>query len=150
MASDPYSLDNLRDIVIPDPPPFWPPAPGFWIALATVVLIALLAGWTLRAHRRRHAYRRAGLRLLEEARTVHDISVAMKRVALAAFPRQQVASLYGDEWAAFLRQTCGRCDVSALPEAEASAAPGKEFVDLAVTWIRHHRVPKTTAAHGGR
>lgn len=141
MDTDQYSLTNLRDIVVPDPPPLWPPAPGMWVALGVVLLAVLLAGWWLRSARRRHAHRRAGLLLLNEARTAYDVSVVMKRVALSVFPREQVASLYGDDWATFLHTSCPNQDFLQLVAAEASAEADRELVELAATWIRHHRVP---------
>jgi len=150
MDSDQYSLNNLRDIVIPDPPPFWPPAPGMWVALGIVVAVVLFVGWRLYAIRKRNAYRKAGLLLLGGARTAHDVSVVMKRVALAAFPREQVASLYGDDWAVFLHRTCPRSDFSELVTTDAGTESDQKLIDLAGIWIRHHRVPENqtpAAAH---
>ena len=88
------------------------------------------------------------------------MNVILKRVALAAFPRPMVASLYGDDWAAFLDGTCRRARFSSLGEidddAEVSAklrsgpAPGygtiallpgerpgsrAEMYDLAYPWL---------------
>lgn len=145
MEGDQYSLALLREIVVPDPPAFWPPAPGFWVLLGSVILVALLVAWQWRVDRNRNAYRKAGLSLLNGAKKAHDVSVVLKRVALAAFPRDQVASLYGDDWAAFLHRTCPRSSFSALIAADANAPPHQELVDLASTWIRHHRVPEQTA-----
>jgi hypothetical protein len=141
MDGDQYSLANLRDIVVPDPPPFWPPAPGVWLALGMVVATAFLIGWRLYTIRKRNAYRNAGLLLLGSAETAYDVSVVVKRVALAVFPREQVASLYGDDWAAFLHDTCPRSYFAAMVTSDASAGPGEELVELAAIWIRHHRVP---------
>ena len=61
MTPDPYSLDNLRDIVEPASIPWWPPAPGVWLLLGLVAvwLVAGLVLWWV--HWRRQAYRRAGL-----------------------------------------------------------------------------------------
>ena len=131
MDGEQYTLNDLRDIVIPDPPAFWPPAPGMWVALGIVVAIALLVGWRLYETRKCNAYRKAGLRLLYGARSAHDVAVVMKRVALAAFPREQVASLTGNEWAAFLHATCPRSDFSTMITTEADTEPDQALIDLA-------------------
>lgn len=140
MGGDQYSLSNLRDIVIPDAPAIWPLAPGLWLALGMVALTLFLIIWQWRAARMRNAYRKAGLLLLSEAKTVHDVSVVMKRVALAAFPREQVASLYGEDWAAFLQETCPRTSFHEIAEIDENADSLQNLMQLAGTWIRHHRV----------
>jgi hypothetical protein len=143
MDNESYSLSNLRDIVVPDAPAFWPPAPGMWVALVLVVLALLFALWRVYTTGNRNAYRRAGLLLLGDAKTAHDVSVIMKRVALAAFPREQVASLYGEEWVAFLRTTCPRGRFPETITTDAGAEPDPALVALAGTWIRQHRVPES-------
>jgi hypothetical protein len=139
--TDPYSLTGLSDIIVPDAPPFWPPAPGLWVALGVVFLLAFLVAWRIYARVQQNAYRKAGLLLVVEARTSHDISVALKRVALAAFPREEVASLYGDAWTAFLHKTCPREDFQALLKVDAETGADANLIELASTWIQHHRVP---------
>ena len=145
MTIDPYSLNNLRDIVIPDPPPLWPFATGLWIAIGVVILTIGLIIWRLMIVRRRNAYRRAGLQLLSTATSTRDVSVIMKRVALAAFPREQVASLYGGDWIAFLQETCPSVSFTAEIAGEDSASPSGEFITLARTWIQRHRVSDQAA-----
>jgi predicted negative regulator of RcsB-dependent stress response len=144
--TDPYSLTNLRDIVVPDAPPFWPPAPGAWVALGVILALVFLVAWRIRTQRKRNAYRKAGLVLLVKSKTAHEISVTLKRVALAAFPRASVASLYGDQWAAFLHRTCPREHFQALAEIDAQAPADAERIELASTWIRHHCVPDSQAS----
>jgi hypothetical protein len=146
MDDNPLSLSNLRGIVIPDAPSFWPLAPGAWVALGMIGFVLLFVAWRIHTVRRRNAYRKAGLSLLRGAATVHDVSVILKRVALAVFPREQVASLYGDDWAAFMHKTCPRQDFEELVRNDASADPDERLVALASTWIRHHRVPETNHA----
>jgi hypothetical protein len=141
-----YSLDNLRDIVVPEPPSFWPPAPEVWLLLVLVSAAVGILFYQRRRWRRANAYRRAGMALLDGAGTLHEISAILKRVALAAFPREQVASLYGEEWGAFLSQTCGRRDFSALVQAASDSPADTKVRRLAATWIRHHRIPR---AKGG-
>ena len=141
MDSEQYSLNNLRDIVLPDPPPFWPPAPGMWVLVAMVMSVVLVAFFLWRTSRKRNAYRRAGLALLGGVSTEHDVSVVLKRVALVVFPREQVASLHGKEWVAFLNRTCSRSHFLELATTDLNSEPGQDLIGLAGTWIRHHRIP---------
>ena len=156
MNPDPGSLENLRDLATPAPVAFWPPAPGAWIVLAG--LLAMLA-LVLRDARRRHranAYRRAALAELDalaasprpDARAVERVSEVMKRAALVAFPREQVAPLSGARWADFLAGSGrGKLDAPALRRllCEAYGAPDPEPADLrrlteqARIWVAAHR-----------
>ncbi len=149
MNSDSYSLSNLRDIVVPKPPPFWPPAPGVWVVLAIVTAVMLVLCWRLYAARRRNAYRRAGLALLGGAGTVHDVSVLLKRVALAVFPREQVASLYGKDWVVFLNRTCSQSTLSEIATTDSGVAASQELIEHAGVWIRRHRIPERRTAKTG-
>ena len=134
-----YDLANLRDILLPQPPPLWPPAPGLWLLLAVVAATVLIVVFQWRRARAHSAYRRAGLARLEGARTVRDVSVILKRVALAAFPREQVASLYGEDWAAFLQRTDSGGDFPMIAQAEPSVLPDDRLKKRAAFWIRAHR-----------
>ena len=141
MPQDPASLQNLRDIAVPEPPPLWPPAPGVWVLL--IVLAAVVTALAVFWHRRRadNAYRRAGLSLLEDARTVREVNVILKRVALAVYPRPEVAPLYGDGWAAFLDGSCRGVRFTRFGDLEDDAEAPREVRALARTWIRRHRKP---------
>ncbi len=112
-SPDPASLQNLNDIVLPATVGWWPLAPG-WYVLFGLLLIAL--GWF--GYRSLHRwinnrYRRAALselQLLAEGAqsatkrdaSLRQIPVLLKRTALAAYPRNQVASLSGKDWVHFL------------------------------------------------
>ena len=142
--SDPADLSNLRDIVLPSAVPLWPPAPGWWIvgavataALAIATAAALLA-W------RRNAYRRTALAELETA-DPSRFSEILKRSALAAWPREQVAALSGPAWRAFLDRT-GRTrafTVGAGRDLDALTFGGGGDVEAvreaARHWLRRHR-----------
>ncbi|MEN8199444.1 MAG: DUF4381 domain-containing protein [Thermodesulfobacteriota bacterium] len=133
-----YSLNNLRDIAIPEPPPLWPPATGTSILLG--LLIMAISYGAFRSYRRwkQNAYRRAGLLLLEDARSPHDISITLKRVALAAFKREQVASLYGEQWINFLNGSCSRCSFPPSFGGGTGQQADRQELDLAALWIKHH------------
>ncbi len=142
--SDPADLSNLRDIVVPPEVALWPPAPGWWILLAGgIAMAAILAGMIIARHRR-NAYRRAALVALDGA-DASDISTILKRAALAAWPRAEVASLTGADWLAFLDRTArsdaftqgaGR-DLEAL--AFGGAGDKQAVLAAARNWVRRHR-----------
>jgi hypothetical protein len=118
MADNAASLANLHDIVVPDPVPWWPPAPG-WYVLGLVLLS--LIGWAaVAAYRRRRARRYRETALIELAAleaAVRDpetrdgalkaLPALLKRTALACWQRSRVASLSDAEWWRFLDDSVG-------------------------------------------
>lgn len=109
---DPSTLP-LRDLHLPDPVGWWPPAPGWWVLLA---LAAIAAVWlTLRwlEARRRQAPRRFALRRFKAlcreyakdgdgVRLSRELSALLRRTMLAYAPRADVAGLTGERWLEFL------------------------------------------------
>ncbi len=119
--------------------PLWPPGQGAYLLLLALCIGGLLLCYfSLQQYRANH-YRRTGLALLDSATTVHDVSVVLKRVALAAFPREHVAPLYGNEWMDFLRQTCPGCEPAGLAGYPGDKADSK-LIHTAGLWIRKHTV----------
>lgn len=121
MTADP--LADLRDWHLPDPVSWWPPAPGWWL-LAAVILGALVLGarlwlrWRGRTSLQRAARReleRLGRELAADGdrrRYLAELSRLLRRLALAWYPRVQVAGLTGDDWLAFLDATGGAGEFS--------------------------------------
>ena len=150
MNSDPASLANLRDIVTPPPVPWWPLAPGWWFLLTVLGLVAVLVavqGWR---RWRANAYRRAALRALGHAENAASIAEILKRAALVASPRAQVASLTGSAWVKWLAETGGRPVPAAVSQAltigvfaERESAGVSELAAFAAEWIRSHTVRRT-------
>jgi hypothetical protein len=103
----------LRDLHLPDAVAGWPPAPGWWI-VGAVVLIVL--GYLLRRwwqSRARSAARRYAMRQLNSLVTSYEqhrdlirfaaeASALLRRTMLAYAPREDVAGLTGDAWLAWL------------------------------------------------
>lgn len=148
MNSDPASLDNLRDIVQLPPVSWWPLAPGWWVVLMVLAIISIVAA--VRAWQRwsANAYRRAALHELQSATTVSAVEKILKRAALCAFSRKEVASLAGHAWCQWLGETSG----SEVPPTVAHSLTEDVFrypnsVDTAETrafaaeWIKHHQSP---------
>lgn len=138
--SDPSDLSNLRDIVVPLAVSWWPPAPGWWAVGATVAIAAGLAVAAAIRHYQRNAYRREALQALDTAQPA-DISAILKRAALVAFPREQVASLSGPAWLAFLDRTGGtKFANTALASLTYGGSGDKEAVlGEARRWLTQHR-----------
>jgi hypothetical protein len=157
--SDPTDLSRLHDIVPAPPVPWWPPAPG-WYVLAALIAVAVAAlAWRWLVLRRRNAYRRRALALLEglgtDAAAMPELAALVRRTALSAYPRAQVAPLAGEAWLAFLDRTGGRPAFTrgsgrhlvelAYGRGTLGPAEQRELLATARWWIRAHRVPAPAA-----
>jgi predicted negative regulator of RcsB-dependent stress response len=150
----PELLALMHDLVVPDPVPWLPQTPGWWIVLGWLVAVVILAAWQIVRRRRRNRYRRDALAELktivsqpdiDSAQAAQRIAAVLKRTALAAYPRADVASLYGADWARFLTESAGNdAQIANAAEDLAAAAyrPGADPHKLsrpARRWIRLHR-----------
>ena len=118
---------QLRDIHLPAPPDFWPPAPGWWLLVAVALGLATWAGVLLWRHIKIRRQRRRILAMLEQmehssagAATpefLAQLSRLTRRLALMRFPRQEIASLTGQDWLRFLDSSGG--------EGQFSQGPGR-------------------------
>ncbi|WP_020469494.1 DUF4381 domain-containing protein [Zavarzinella formosa] len=152
---DPGSLDRLHDIAMPPPAPWWPPTPG-WITLAAFLFALLLLGLAMLVlQRHRNRYRREALAELDRLGQTPDpaaLAELLKRVALAAYAREKVASLTGTAWLTFLDET-GRHPLfkdgpgKRLEESAFQSPTGtkltdedrRQMVGAVRDWITHHR-----------
>jgi hypothetical protein len=134
---------GMHDLLLPSPVSLWPATPA-WAVLGAL-LLALLLWLVWRGWHAWHqgAYRREALRALDAAQTPEEIAALLKRTALAAWPRAEVAALSGDDWAGFLRRTAPRAhltedaarSLSAIACAPAMAEGARAAAWL---WVRHH------------
>ena len=157
-------MTRMHDIVAPAPVSYAPQTVGWYIvgAVALAGLAWLGVRWLRRYQSRR--YRRLALDELAaidaalvdpagRADALGRIPALVKRVGLAAFPREEVASLSGDAWLARLDRSLGgdafaRGPGQLLPTlayAPASSLQSvtddrvRALVDLVRLWIRTHR-----------
>jgi len=104
-------LDQLQDVALPATPGIWPLAVGWYVVAALVLLAVLCAVSALvQLNRKKNQDRWRQVALADHAairkhagaatntKVLSDLSVLMRRVALAVLPRSQVAGITDDEW----------------------------------------------------
>ena len=109
-------LVNLKDIHLPPPVSFWPPAPGWWILVVLLISSLFFCGvWFYRRHKKRKPKTEA-LRILKDLQILHqnsqdevaslrNLSNLLRRTALTYYDNDAVASLQGSSWLEFLDKT---------------------------------------------
>jgi len=158
VEASPGNLQNLHDIAVPADVAWWPLAPG-WYVVAGAVMVAL-AYFVYRKQRqvRKNRYRVLALQELAEIRqgsksaAMVQIPVLLKRAALSAWPREEVAALSGADWHRFLDRTAATnrfssgagqvLDSLAYGGVEAVAADNGKLdgvIEAAEFWLKHHR-----------
>ncbi|TCL74000.1 DUF4381 domain-containing protein [Rhizobium sp. BK251] len=159
-------LQQLADVALPSPVSWMPQTIGWAFVGLILVLMAIYAGWRWLKRYRANRYRRealAELARLEAAiadpqtrpEALCEIPALLKRTALAAWPREAVAPLSGQEWCAFLEHSGdlgGRPtgihdvlqDIEYRGRAALMALPENEYRAIAASarrWIERHHVP---------
>ena len=114
MNADPTNIDLLHDVIAPPPVRWWPPALGWYWVLGIMLVVLFVVGLRIFLHWQRKRYIREALAewkrneaVLGERRAeaLAGFAELLKRTALCAWPREQVASLTGASWLAFLDRT---------------------------------------------
>lgn len=148
MSNETTSLDRLHDLASPPAIPWWPLAPG-WYVLA--VLLMLLALWLVHRWRRRwlaNGYRREALQALGVATDGASIAALLRRTALAAASRPEIAGLTGVAWTDWLAAHAAipmpeevrhllHSGIYAPDEARAEITTLRAY---AGRWLRKHRL----------
>lgn len=151
-------LSQLRDIHLPEPITFWPPAIGWWmLALIITVLVIGVALLLLRQYRKTHYRRQAEAQLKElleryskEKNTTEyssNINKLLKQVSVSYYKRKDVARLSTEEWLSFLdrsgntndfTQGAGRI-LATAPYGESEQIDSEALYQCCSQWIRKHR-----------
>lgn len=154
-------LAQLRDIHMPDPVGIWPPAPGWWILLAVILIgIAFYAFMRIKQYRL-NQYRRSAQKELafvwqqllvdkETSRYLVALNAILKRTALTAYPTLSVANLQGRPWLEFLDQTYPECNknfsegfgnalLAGPYQRRVKNANFNGLHKLCLEWILHHQ-----------
>lgn len=130
------SVDQLRQLPLPEPVSYWPQTWGWLALLAGVAALAGWAAWRIVRRHRRNRYRREGMRRLEAIRVAaqsdplaaRELPGLLKQVGLSAVARAErarVGALGGPEWTDWMARTGGDfpADADALLRALAYAPP---------------------------
>jgi hypothetical protein len=155
MPASNLPLQELRDVHLPEPISWWPPALGWWIVFGLVVTGVIVFIW-VRAYRRRTKARRFAMAELGAVKQHYDthqdhqwmvrrLSEIVRRYAMATFPRTEVAGLVGFSWLQFLDRTGGTNQftegighlLSSGPYRPLVAASAADLVPLVERWIQH-------------
>ncbi len=104
-------LKDLKDIHLPDPVSFWPPAP-IWYLVAALALFALIAiVYFIWKRQRNKRLQKRALKELEKieqyknpTKKILQLSELLRRVAIKVYSRQEVAGLSGKAWLQLLDQ----------------------------------------------
>ncbi|MCA0893990.1 DUF4381 domain-containing protein [Microbulbifer agarilyticus] len=143
---------TLPDLIAQLAPPPVPEAISLWpqtqlaksLLLMALILVLALAALAYRRYRA-NAYRRAALRALDTVEgDPAQIAELLRRTALVAYPRDQVAGLTGSVWLDFLNQHypgnvfTGAVGETLLQGAYRTCPPLPALTSAARDWIRHH------------
>jgi hypothetical protein len=155
-----YSQLPLRDIHLPGPVGWWPPAPGWWIVAAIVVGLAVVGWLKYRSrYRERAALRALGAiqRRLEGGASpvacIQGISMVLRRFAMSIAMGEPVAGLTGERWLRFLDSRWQRGEFvdgegrillfgPYAPPERVSLDDALALNTLCVDWIRSHKRPE--------
>jgi len=99
---------ELRDIHLPDSSLWWPPAPGWWLSLLLIVLLAILLPRLLSWYRHK-PLRRLSLEELTRIRQAYkqgqskkavldEVAGLLRRVTISYYGRNVAAAATGTDW----------------------------------------------------
>ena len=162
-SSDPSSLQNLNDIILPAEVSWWPLAMGWYFLFGLLIIVLAWIGYQSLRRWLNNRYRRAALHELRSLAndmqnegnrdsSLKKIPVLLKRTALSAYPRNQVASLSGSDWHHFLNSklknpsftevaatTLDRISYSAGELSEVDSNAETALLNASFYWLKHHQ-----------
>ncbi len=148
-------IAQLRDIRGLDGVSWWPPAPGWWLALLGLFLLGLLLWQIIRYFQR--DWRDDARRQLKALRkrlgrdpgkeVLLEFSELMRRIAMARYRREDCAGLFGTDWLEWLQDHDprrfdwpGQADLLlnfayAPPDTQVDPARLRKLIRAARAWV---------------
>jgi hypothetical protein len=140
-------IDRLAEPPEPAPISLAPQTVGWTVLAVLLALVLIWLAWRGVQRWRANAYRHAALAELDAAGD-DPVAIAdiLRRTALAAWPRERVASLSGADWLRFLDATGGGggfvdgpgAALVGAPYRSDAATPAPGLGALAARWVRRH------------
>lgn len=151
------SLDNLHDILLPDPIGFFPLAPGWIIVFAFVTALGFHFLWKWYVRYMHNRYKREAIKELQRytnknRETMLSLLSLAKRVAIAAYGREKIARLDGEAWWNFMEtHSQAKLDKRVREDIERLLYDTSASIDTMLynplyicveVWIKTHKVVK--------
>lgn len=156
-AQDP--LAQLQDIHVPAEIGIWPPAWGWWVLLAVIIISLYALVFFIKRKKSRNAYRALAIAELSRIQTKYSteqnseylqaLSVILRRTALSGFGAQFNASLKGNQWLQWLDAQCAKTKQQFSQGVGAALLIGPyqkspefdrtELHNLSLLWVKEHR-----------
>ena len=105
---------ELRDIHLPEPISWWPPAPGWWVLAAGILLLIIIAFIIRKLYQGRQLNRdiTAELERIKQryadtqskVELARSLSILLRRVSISCYPNHDVAGMTGERWLHWLDQ----------------------------------------------
>ena len=149
----------LEDIIPPSLIDFWPLALGWWLLLALVIALIVISVIAYRRYQKHWVYRKEALSLLQatlkqwqqkefsDSVFYQHLFGIVKRTALTAYPEQNIASTYGDQWLTLLKKQAPDIKVdNTIIEAicfaqyqKTTEADSQSVYQFCEQWIKQHK-----------
>ncbi|WP_022942875.1 DUF4381 domain-containing protein [Psychromonas hadalis] len=101
-------LAQLNDIIGPNAPSWFPPAPIYWGLLLFFMALIFITYAFLKQHQKHQKKQKTLLNKLHQLEQQQAnfirLNQLLKAAALSYFPREEVASLHGEQWFDFLQK----------------------------------------------
>lgn len=159
MPAEPLQNNTLalRDIHLPEPVSWWPPAPGWWL-LPGVIALVFIIYYLLKKIRRGKRIKKEALAEFEKIRMTYrndmnaallarSISTLLRRVCISYYPHTNVPGMTGEQWLDFLDSTAdtkgfqtdsGKILATApyLPQRKCQSYDADTLLSLCEVWIQ--------------
>ncbi len=109
---------DLKDIHLPEPISWWPVAPGWWLLLTGLVLLAVIIFFIKKAHQSKQLNREINIEIREiktqfsrtknKYELAQSLSILLRRSSISCYSEKEVSGLTGEQWLTFLDNTSSK------------------------------------------